>query len=100
MTGPRTCWSPRRNPPPAGKDELADGAPIKGSGTPAPTPTPSISCAPTPAPALALPGGTYTNVHLQRGTKLALDSFVQGQAHASTTEPWEKSLKARFPDLY
>ena len=34
MTGSRVCWSPCRNPPPTGKDELAGVALSEGSGTP------------------------------------------------------------------
>ena len=51
MTGPRARRSPRQNPLPTGKDELAGAAPTEGSGTP--TPTPVVSRAPTPAPATA-----------------------------------------------
>ena len=105
MAGPRTCHSPRCNPLPSSKDKFAGGppgAPTKGSNTPTPSPpvsraqTPADAPAPTPAP----PSGTYTDVDLQRATKLALESFVQGQAHAQGSEPREKPLKARFPDLY
>ena len=37
---------------------------------------------------------------LQKATKLALESFLQGQAHAQGSEPQEKPLKACFPDPY
>ena len=100
MAGPRTRQSPRRNPSPAGEDELAGGAPTDGSVTSAPTPAISRAPIPAPAPAPAPPGGTYTDVDLQKATKLALNSVVQSQAHAPATKPQEKSLKARFPDLY
>ena len=81
MTGPRTRRSPRHNPPPGGEDELAGGlpgAPTKGSNTSTPSPpvsraqTPADAPAPTPAPS----SGTYTDVDLQKATKLALESFV------------------------
>ena len=56
MAGPRTCFSPRRNPPPVGEDELTGTAPTKGSGTL--TPTSIVFRARTPAlataPAVAL----------------------------------------------
>ena len=87
MTGPRTCRSPHRNLPPGGKNKLAGGppeAPTKGSNTP--TPSLPISqaqtladvSAPTPTPS----GGIYIDVDLQKAIKLALELFVQGQAHA------------------
>ena len=89
MAGPYTRHNLYRNSPPGGKDELAGsppGAPTKDSNTP--TPSPAVFWAQTPTftptftPALALPGGRYTNMDLQRATKLALESFVQDQAHA------------------
>ena len=73
MARPRT----RRNPPLAGKDELAGGAPSEDSGTP--TPTLAASKAPTPAPAPASapgPPGKYTDEDLQRATKLTLELFI------------------------
>ena len=98
MAGPRT----RRNPPPAGEDGLAGGAPSEGSGTP--TPTPAASRVPTPAPASAPgPPGKYTDEDLQRATKLALESFVRGQEHGqlqANSVPRDRPLKARNPDLY
>ena len=84
MAGPRARRSPRRNPLPAGEDELAGAiprAPTDDSGTPSHTlamsraPTPAS--APPPAPAKLV--AKYTNADLQRATKLALESFVQGQ---------------------
>ena len=51
MAGPRACRSPRRNPPPTSKNELAGVALTEGSDTP--TPTPVVLRAPTPAPAIA-----------------------------------------------
>ena len=109
MAGPRTRHSPRRNPPPGGEDELTGGpprAPTKDNNTPTPSPPGSQAQtlvdapAPTPAPTPAPPRGIYTDVDLKRATKLALESFVQVQAHAQRSKPQEKSLKARFPDLY
>ena len=100
MAGLRT----RCNSPPAGKDELAGGVPFEGSGTP--TPTPAASRAPTPAPAqysAPAPGppGVYTNVDLQKATRLALKSFVKGQKHGpANSAPRERALKACNPDLY
>ena len=111
MAEPRTCRSPRRNSPLGSENELArgpPGAPTKGSNTPTPSPpvsraqTPADAPAPTPAPSR----DTYTDVDLQRATKLALGSFIQGQAHAqeSASAAWDEAsdrpLKARNPDLY
>ena len=111
MAGPRIRRSLWRNPPPGGEDELVrspPGAPTKGSNTPTPSPpvswaqTPADAPAPTPAP----PRGTYTDADLQKVTKLALDSFIQGQAHAQGSASATRdialdgSLKARKPDLY
>ena len=45
------CRSPRRNPPPAGKDELASVASTEGSSTL--TSTPAVSYVPTPAQTIA-----------------------------------------------
>ena len=72
--------SPWNNSPPTGEDELAAGAPrapTDGSGTP--SPTPAAFRASTPAPALT-PGplGMYTDVDLQKASRLALDLFVKG----------------------
>ena len=91
IAGPQTRQSPRRNPPFSSKDELVKdtlGAPIDSNGTLALMP--AVSCAPISAFAStpASPGGTYTDVLLQRPIKLAPDSFVQGQAHTQElTEP-------------
>ena len=46
------CRSPRWNPPPTGKSELAGAACIEGSGTL--TPIPLVSRTPTSAPATAI----------------------------------------------
>ena len=81
MAGPRICCSFRRNPPSGGEDELVRGPPgalTKGSNTS--TSSPPISWVQTPTDILALTPtpfrGTYTNVDLQRATKLALELFV------------------------
>ena len=104
MAGPRT----RRNPPLAGGDELARGAPTKSSGTPTPTPvisrppTPALAISPTQVPALAPgPPSMYTDVDLQRATRLALELFVKSQKHGqANSAPRERALKACNPDLY
>ena len=111
MAGPRTRRNPRRNPHLGGEDELTGsppGAPTKGSNTPTLFPpvswvqTPVDTLAPTPAP----PRGMYTNVDLQRATKLALELFIQGQVHAQRSvsvarnEALDRPLKATNPDLY
>ena len=101
MADPRTRRSPRSNPTPTGKDELAggaSGAPTKGSGTL--TSTPAVSRAHTPAPALD-PQDRYADEDLQRATKLALELFAKGQEHSqANSAPRERALKARNPDLY
>ena len=86
--------------------EEAPGALTDGNGTP--VSTLAISCAPTPAPAQTLalapgPLGWYTDENLQRTTKLALESFVQGQKHSqlqANSASRERPLKPQFPDLY
>ena len=87
MAGPRTRRSLCRYPSPGDEDALAgglSGAPTEGSNTPTRSlpvfwaQTPADALTPTPAP----PRGTYTDVDLQKAIKLALESFVQGQAHA------------------
>lgn len=85
-----------RNLPPTSKDELARdtlGVLIKGSGTSnltsavfyAFTLALALAQAPaltqTPAPALGLPS-MYTNIDLQRATKLALELFFKGWEHS------------------
>ena len=81
MARARTCRSSRRNPSPGGEDELAKGpqeAPTKGSNTP--THFSDVSRAQTPAdapaPIIAPLRGTYTDVDLQKATKLTLESFI------------------------
>ena len=84
MADPRTCRSFRCNPSPGGENEFIGGllgASTKDSNTPTPSLTIFQAQTHTPAPTPASLGGTYTNVDLQRATKLALESFVQGQAH-------------------
>lgn len=81
MAGSRTCCSPHCNPLPASKNELAKaalGAPTDGSSIPAPISILIISCTPisAPAPSQAPSISTYTNVNLQKPTKLALKLFV------------------------
>ena len=81
MAGPYACRSSCRNPPPAGKDELAQATPralTNDSGTSSytfavpyvPTPTPASSFAPAELVA------KYTNADLQRATKLTIELFV------------------------
>ena len=86
MAGPGTHRSPRRNPLLGGEDELIGGPPgasTKGSNTP--TLFPPVSRAQTPAdtlaPTLAPLRDTYTDADVQRVTKLALKSFIQGQVY-------------------
>ena len=103
MARSRVRRSPCFNPPPTGNDELAGGAPgalTNGSGIF--TPTTATSCTPTPTPApVPGPTGMYTDVDLQRATKLALELFVKGQEHGqANSSPCERPLKARFLHLY
>ena len=86
MAGSCIYRSPRCNPPLGGEDELAEslpGAPIKDSNTLIPSPVVFWvqNPAPTPATTLALFSSIYTNVNLQKATKLALKSFIQDQSH-------------------
>ena len=101
MAGPRT----RRNPPPGGKDEFA-GAPTESNSTPTPSPvlsraqTPAQAQNPAPAPAPG-PPGMFTDVDLQRATRLAPESFVKGQEHGQANSvSRDRVLKVRNPDLY
>lgn len=96
MAGPRTRRSPRRNPPPTGEDELA-GAPTEGSGTP--TPTPVISRAPTPAP---VPAPVVRPAPTDEQFKQFMKTYLEAQTQPAPgqSEPRERPLKARFPDLY
>ena len=111
MTGPPTRQSPCRNLLSAGEDKIAGaalGAPTNDSGTPSHTPAVSRVPTPAPAPPLALAKlvAKYTDADLQRATKLAPESFVQGQQQAQSQmaplalKPQERPLKARFLDLY
>lgn len=64
-----------------GKDELAATACTEGSGTLSPTPTvcsnPTFTPAQTPISALGLLN-MFTDMNLQKATKLALELFVKG----------------------
>ena len=59
MAGPCARRSPRRNPLPTGKDEVAGAAPTEGSGTP--TPTSAVAYAPTPYSAIEMAGTRARN---------------------------------------
>lgn len=76
MVSLRIYYSFCCNFPPAKKYELAGRALTKNSNTN--TPIPAIFCAPNPVftPALALFENIYTNIDLQKATKLALDLFI------------------------
>lgn len=81
MAGSRICHSSRNNPPLTDKDELAGGAPRASnndSGTSFPIPAASYTL--TFILALGLPD-IYTNVDLQRATRLALKLFIKSQKH-------------------
>ena len=100
MARPRT----QHNLLPAGKNELAGGALFEASDTLIPTPSashaPSLTPAqdPTPAPG---PPGMYTNVDLQRATRLALKLFVKGQKYGQANSALRKrALQARNLKLY
>ena len=80
MAGPRTSCSPRSNSLPTGKEKLIGGAleaPIEGSNIS----TATLATSPAPAPTSG-PPGLYTDVNLQRATKVALKLFVKGQEHS------------------
>ena len=81
MAGPHAQQSPCWNSPPTGEDELArdaPGAPTNDSGTPSHTlavwriPTPALAPLSAPAELVA----KYTNVNLQRASKLALELCI------------------------
>ena len=98
MAGPRACRNPRRNPPPAGEDELAGAAPTKGSGTS--TPTPVVSRASTPAPTTApAVAPSLDNELFKQFIKAYLGAQVPGRTELDP-EPREQLLKTRFSDLY
>ena len=91
MAGPRTRRSPRRNPPPGGEDELAEGPPgasTKGSHTP--THSPTISRALTLAP-------LSTNKLFKRFMKGYLESH---QGPSQPLKEHKRPLKAKMPDVY
>lgn len=102
MPGLCTC----HNSAPIGEDGLAGGIPIKSSNTLTffliiswlQTPTPIQAS--TPAPTLDSLS-IYTNITLQRATRLALKLFVKDQKHNKVNSiPWDKVFKARNPNLY
>ena len=98
MAGPRARRSPRRNPRPAGEDELAGAAPTEGSGTP--TPTPVVSRAPTPAPATAPAAAPSSDTEL---FKQFMKAYLEAQVPSRTkvdSKPRKQLLKTWFPDLY
>ena len=102
MAGSHTCHSLQDNSPLTSKDELAGGVievSTNGSGTLSPILT--ASCVSTFALPLVSPENTYTNLYLQKTTKLAPDFFIEGQAYAPRlAKPQEKSFKACFPDFF
>ena len=98
MAGPRARYSPRRNPPPTGKDELAGAAPTEGSGTL--TPTPVVSRAPTPAPATASAVAPSSDSELfKQFMKAYLEAQMPGRTEVDP-KPCKQPFKAQFPDLY
>ena len=115
MARPPACRSPRRNPPPTGKDEPAGPAPTEGSDTY--TPAPAVSRAPTPAPAPApapplasapVDANTtvrYLEADLQRILRTVLEARLLAptlapQPRVFPNGPRKRPLKARFPELY
>lgn len=80
------------------KDKLVDKAPIKSSNMN--TLILVVFCIPTFASILASSGDMYTNMDLQKATKLAIKFFIQDQAYAQGSKSREKSLKICFPNLY
>ena len=91
MAWPRSCYSPCRNPPPDGEDELArslPGAPTEGSHTP--THSPAVSWTPTPA----LPS---TNELFKQFMKAYLES---NQRSSQPLKERKRPLKAKVPDIY
>ena len=98
MVKPLAHYSPHRNPPPAGKDELAGTVATEGSGTP--TPTLVVSRAPTPAPATASAAALSLDTEL---FKQFMKAYLEAQVPSQTkvdSEPCKQPLKTRFPDLY
>ena len=100
MVGPRTQY----NPPFAGKDKLVRKASFKSSGMSTLIFAVSRAFTPVFAPAFALGlSDRYMDKDLQRITKLALESFVQGQEYGqlqANPTPGNRQLKARNSDLY
>ena len=98
MVRPSACYSPRRNPLPAGKDELAGAVLTESSSTP--TPTSVVSRAPTPAPVTIPATAPSSDTELfKQFMKAYLEAQVPSQTEVDL-EPCEQPLKARFPDLY
>ena len=100
MAEPRACRSPRRNPHPAGEDELAGAAPTESSGTP--TPTLVVSRALTPAAATTFAVASSSDNEL---FKQFMKAYFKAQVPARIIpeidpKPCKQLLTARFPDLY
>ena len=77
MAGPRARRSPRRNPPPTGKDEVAGVAPTEGSGTP--TQAPAVARVPTLYSAIEMAG-----TRVRSSPRASIDS---SGSHAFTLIP-------------
>lgn len=98
------------NPTPVGEDELAKDVFIKDNNTLILSPTifwaqtSALIQVPAPSQNSALilgPLGMFTNVDLQRATKLALKLFVNGQEYGkANSASWDRAFKARNSDLY
>ena len=98
MAKPHACRSLCWNPPPDGEDELADAAPVEGSGPP--THTPVVSCAPTSAPAIAHAAApSLDNELFKQFIKAYLEAQIPWRTELDS-KPREQPLKARFPDFY
>lgn len=93
-----------RNPALIEEDKLVESIPTKGSNIP--TLFLANFCAQIPAFAQALTPALgllsrYTNVDLQKATKLALKLFVKGQEHGIANSTfWKKAAKAQNLDFY
>lgn len=98
MTGLQTCY----NLASIGKDELAKRAHIKGNSTFTSASAQVPAPAQTPALALSLLG-IYTDVNLQRATKLVLKMFIKDQKYSQLQANFAFRycfLKARNSSLY
>lgn len=89
-----------------GEDKFAEDVTTKDSNTP--TLSLAISCPQTPASAQvpifapSLPG-MYTNINLQKATRLALELFIKGQEYGqfqANSPSFNCLFKARNPKLY